>query len=112
MLKKKIGVIKPTMRQKKRYIKLKVYAQQITQDKYKLENTFKKNLQKIYGLFVDVDTNLKIIEINEKNEIIIRINKTYLNQFISSLLFLNKEIGIIKIQKISNTLKKQKQFTK
>jgi len=105
--KKKINVIRPTLRHKKRYIQLKYFTDKdIVLNEIKLYTLFLKNLEKTYGVFINAETNLTIISFDyKKREIIIRINKEYLSEFISSLFLLNNDLGLVIIKKISSTIK-------
>ncbi len=102
-IKKKLNVIRPTLRHKKKYFLIS-YSSDINEDK--IHSLFIKNYEKTYGLFSLIECNLTVIESNLKNKtIIIRINKEYNEQFLSSLFFLKQNLGLIFVLKQASTLK-------
>jgi RNase P/RNase MRP subunit POP5 len=120
MSKKRINVIRPTLRHKKRYVILKF----IETNNYNSNNLLYKNLnklniykiisknfQKIYGLFQQVNANITILDYNlENKEVLIRVNREYLDKFIGSLLFIkNTQLPLFCILEIKNTIKNKKE---
>jgi RNase P/RNase MRP subunit POP5 len=127
--KKKLNVIRPTLRHKKKYIELKLLNTNSINNKinnnsnsnsncsyncnklnildaYELHKVFYKNFQKVYGLFSQINVNITVIDFNKNNNVIlIRINSLYIKEFVSSLFFLNNELGLFKINKIGSTIK-------
>ncbi len=108
--KKKLNVIRPTLRHKKRYLEIKLLNTNKLNldllDTAGLHKIFYKNYQKAFGLFNQIEANITIMDFNKDNKtILIRINRFYLNEFISSLFFLKNELNLFKINKISSTIK-------
>lgn len=102
----KINVIRPTLRHKKRYICLKVSNNLDELDKKKISLIFIRNFQKLYGLFSLTNANISVLEVDSKKKtIVIRVNKVNLDQFLSSLFYLNSDFGLIFVQKVSSTIK-------
>ena len=109
MQKKKLSVIRPTLRHKKRYILIKLLDTAINFDSKKIYSVLTQALLKNSGLFVQVDTNITILEADVVSKtLLIRINKDYLNEFISSLFFAQAELGLLKIVETTSTIKKIK----
>ena len=107
MKKTKLGVIRPTLRHKKRYILLKLVNPDISLDSKKIYSVLTQSLQKSKGIFIQVECNITILEIDNKAKtILIRINKEYIDEFIESLFFAQNELGLIKILEIKNTIKR------
>lgn len=105
--KKKLNVIRPTLRHKTIYFKLKFTKS--FDDEKKLKNIVFKNFEKTNGLFSQINTNLSIFSINLKESIlIIRINSNYKDEFLSSLFFLSNYLGLIYILKEARTIKSLK----
>lgn len=107
MKKKKLAVIRPTLRHKKRYIQLQLLTFSGVFDSRSLHGVLIKALQKQSGVFSQTEANITIIDIDQKSKtILIRINKEYLEQFIASLFFAQSELGLLKIKDIKSTIKK------
>jgi len=107
MKKKKLAVIRPTLRHKKRYIEIQLLSYPQTLDSKTIYITLTKALQKNSGVFVQLETNITIIDIDTKTKtLLIRVNKEYLEQFISSLFFAQSDLGLIKVKNIKSTIKK------
>jgi len=106
MPKKKINVIRPTLRHKKRYVTLKFIDPVIDLDKQKIFFALYKSLQKSNGIFVQISTNITVLEYDfENTTALIRINREYLSEFLGSLFFLESDYGIIKIISVDSTIK-------
>jgi RNase P/RNase MRP subunit POP5 len=106
MPKKKINVIRPTLRHKKRYVTLKFIGSTIIQDKQKIFTLLYKSLQKTNGIFVQISTNITVLDFDsETNIALIRINKDYLSEFLGSLFFLDSDFGEVKVISIDSTIK-------
>jgi RNase P/RNase MRP subunit POP5 len=104
-IKKKLNVIRPTLRHKKRYFKLS-YSKENHTNIYSL---LSKNYEKSYGLFSLIESNLTVMDLNtDKKTIIVRINKDYKSLFLSSLFFLKQDLGLIFVLKEASTLKSLK----
>jgi RNase P/RNase MRP subunit POP5 len=102
-IKKRLNVIRPTLRHKKVYLKIS-FRKEILKEK--IFFLFSKNYQNTYGLFYLINCNLTLIDFNSnKKEIILRINKDYFDSFLTSIFFLKKDLGAIFILKIKTTLK-------
>lgn len=107
MKKTKLGVIRPTLRHKKRYILIKIINPAIVLDSKKCYSVLTQSMQKNSGIFHQIECNITILDIDLKSQtILIRINKDYLDEFISSLFFVQAELGLIKILEIKSTIKK------
>ncbi|MFA7576127.1 MAG: Rpp14/Pop5 family protein, partial [archaeon] len=86
--KKKLNVIRPTLRHKKRYVHFS-FSKEILSDPYNLFTILNNNFQKVFGVFLTAKANITVIDLDlEKREVIVRVNKFYLNQFLGSLFFL------------------------
>jgi len=106
MRKTKLGVIRPTLRHKKRYILLKLINPMVTMEQKKLFSVFTLSMQKASGVFAQVDANITILDIDSKSKtILIRLNKEYIDEFTGSLFFAQNEIGLIKVLEIKSTIK-------
>lgn len=106
MPKKKINVIRPTLRHKKRYVTLKFIDPIVDLDKQKIFSALYKTLQKTNGIFVQISTNITVLEFDfENTTALIRINKDYLSEFLGSLFFLESDYGVIKVISIDSTIK-------
>ncbi|MDD3975668.1 MAG: hypothetical protein PHN22_00680 [Candidatus ainarchaeum sp.] len=101
---KKINVIRPTLRHKKRYLKISCFNDLSSYDNKKLAYIFIKNFQKTHGLFKTSSANISVLDF-KNNIIIIRVNKLFLNDFLSSLFYINNDLGLLFIEKQSFTLK-------
>ena len=102
--KKTINVIRPTLRHKKRYIKL--YLSKNDLDKKDLYKVFFNNFKDFYGKFVCLEANLTIIDFDSKNNFLVfRVNKDFLDEFLGSLFFLNSRFDLVIIKKVSSTIK-------
>jgi len=109
MKKKKLAVIRPTLRHKKRYIQLQLLTYPGVLDSRIAHGILVKALQKQSGVFSQTEANITIIDIDQKSKtILIRINKEYLEQFIASLFFAQPELGLLKVKDIKSTIKKVK----
>lgn len=107
MKKTKLAVIKPTLRHKKRYVQLQLLTYNQSLDARLIHTILCKALQKQSGIFVQIESNITILETNPKTkELIIRINKEYLDEFIGSLFFAQSDLGLIKVKDIKSTIKK------
>lgn len=107
MKKKKLAVIRPTLRHKKRYVLLELLTFPHNLDSKSIFLSLSRALQKQSGVFVQLDTNITILDADSKTKnILIRVNKEYLEEFISSLFFAQQELGLIKIKSIKSTIKK------
>jgi len=106
--KKKLNVIPPTLRDKKRYVLFSFSI--VPQGVFSKQDFFRiilKNHEKIYGLFNSISANLNLINFDSnKKEILIRVNKDNLDDFITGLFFLKDQFGLIVIKNISQTIKK------
>lgn len=102
-IKKRLNVIRPTLRHKKIYLKLSFRKDVL---KEKIFSLFYKNYQNIYGLFYLINCNITLIDFNEdRKEVIFRINKDFLDSFLASLFFLKKDLGLIFVLEKKTTLK-------
>lgn len=109
MKKTKLGVIRPTLRHKKRYVLIKLINPEISLESKKIHSVLTQSLQKTCGIFVQTECNITILEIDTKTQtILIRINKEYLDEFIGSLFFAQNETGLIKVLEVKSTIKKLK----
>ena len=109
MKKKKLAVIKPTLRHKKRYVELQLLSYPQNIDSKTIYTTLTKALQKNSGIFIQLETNITVIDVDSKTKtLLIRVNKEYLEQFISSLFFAQSDLGPIKVKNIKSTIKKIK----
>ncbi len=107
MKKTKLGVIRPTLRHKKRYVLIKLINPEVILDSKKIYSVLTQSLQKACGIFVQTECNITILEIESKSQtLLIRTNKEYLDEFIGSLFFAQAELGLIKILEIKSTIKK------
>ena len=106
-IKKKVNVIRPTLRHKKVYFKIS-FSKKID-DVKKIKNLFFKSYEKTNGIFSQINGNLSILEINSKEgEIILRVNQLYKDDFLSSLFFFKKEFGTIIVLDEKKTIKSLK----
>jgi len=109
MKKTKLAVIRPNLRHKKRYVQLQLLTYNQSLDGKVIHTALCKALQKQSGIFVQIESNITVLEINPKTkELIIRINKEYLDEFIGALFFVQSDLGLLKIKKIESTIKKVK----
>ncbi|MFA5745919.1 MAG: Rpp14/Pop5 family protein [archaeon] len=109
MKKTKLAVIRPNLRHKKRYVQLQLLTYNQSIDQKIIHTTLCRALQKQSGIFAQIESNITILETNPKTkELIIRINKEYLDEFIGSLFFAQSDLGLIKIKDIKSTIKKVK----
>jgi len=109
-IKKKLNVIPPTQRDKKRYVLL--YLSKIGSDIKNEQEIYKiiiKNFERIHGLFKSVYSNITIISFNkQEKEILIKVNKDYLDDLLTSLFFLKQQFGLVCVKSINQTIKKSK----
>lgn len=107
MKKKKLAVIRPTLRHKKRYVLLELLTYPQALDSKSIYLSLSRALQKQSGIFVQQETNITLLEINPNTKTaLIRVNKEYLEEFISSLFFAQQELGLIKVNSTKSTIKK------
>jgi RNase P/RNase MRP subunit POP5 len=99
-LKKKLNVIRPTLRHKKLYIKIEYTKESFT----KISSLILKNYQSIYGLIHLVNANITIMNSDNKTALI-RINKDYKDSFLGSIFFLKSDLGLVYVIKQASTLK-------
>jgi len=104
-IKKKLNVIRPTLRHKKIYVKVK-YTKEYSSNLFSL---FSKNYEKTNGVFSLIDSNLTVMEsnLNQKTSII-RLNKSYKDSFLASLFFLKQDLGLIFVLKQVTSIKSLK----
>lgn len=106
MPKQKINVIRPTLRHKKRYVTLKFIDPIIDLDQQKIFSALYKSLQKANGIFVQIATNITVLEYNSESfTALVRVNKDYLSEFLGSLFFLGEEYGVVKVISVNSTIK-------
>jgi len=106
-IKKKLNVIRPTLRHRKRYFLL-TFTKEFSLNT-KIHSLFLKNFEKIHGLFSLIECNLTVMDFNFENKtVVIRINNNYRSLFLSSLFFLKDDFGLISILKEASTLKSLK----
>ncbi len=109
MKKKRLAVIKPTLRHKKRYLQLQLLTYNQPIDSKIVQTILYKALQKQSGIFSQIETNITIIDTEQKTKtLLIRINKEYLDTFIASLFFAQSDLGLLKVKDIKSTIKKVK----
>jgi len=107
MIKKKLNVIPPTLRMKKRYVILKCSKLSITNQAEILRHII-HNFENIFGMFKSINAGIILVSFSfEKKEITLRVNKDNLDDLLTSFLFLERDFGLISI-KISHTIKKSK----
>jgi RNase P/RNase MRP subunit POP5 len=108
--KKRLNVVPPTLRDKKRYISFSfTKAPQEASNEQELSRIIIKNFEKVNGLFKSIKANISLIWLDkDKKEVLIRVNKDNLDELITSLFFLKYQFGLIKINGISQTIKKGK----
>lgn len=108
-MKKKLKTIRPTLRHKKRYVLLKLLTKPLSSDLKKTYHILCNGLQKNSGIFIQIDSNITILEIDTKqNTFLVRVNKEHLEDFLSSLFFSQADLGLIKVLEIKTTIKKMK----
>ena len=111
MPKQKINVIRPTLRHKKRYVTLKFIDPVIDLDKQKIFYALYKSLQKSNGIFVQISTNITVLEYNSESfTALVRVNKDYLSEFLGALFFLGEEYGVVKVISVDSTIKQANCF--
>lgn len=104
-MKKKIQVIKPTQRHKKRYVLLKASKDISNYSEKDLFYLFFNNLSHMYGFVSANITNLVLLEVDSnQNTLLFRVNKDYLDYFLGSLLFI-KDLGVIRVVSVNSTIK-------
>ncbi|HRS42385.1 MAG TPA: Rpp14/Pop5 family protein [Candidatus Diapherotrites archaeon] len=107
MKKKKLAVIRPNLRHKKRYVHLELLTYPHALDSKTVYSSLSRALQKQSGIFVQLEANITIIEMDFKAKtILIRVNKDYLEEFLASLFFAQQDLGLLKIKNIKSTIKK------
>jgi len=107
MIKKKINVIPPTLRMKKRYVILTV-SKLPTTNQVELIKLIISNFESIFGIFKSINASIILVSFSlDKKEIGLRVNKDNLDDLLTSFLFLEKDFGIISI-KVAQTIKKSK----
>ena len=99
-IKKKLNVIRPTLRHKKIYFKLE-FTKEYSNNLFSL---FLKNYQNIFGLFSLVNANITLMK-STKNTAIVRINKDYKDSFLTSIFYLKQDLGLVYVTKQVSTLK-------
>lgn len=105
-MKTKLNVIRPTLRHKKRYVLLE-FLEKKELDAKSIHSSLVLNLQKAHGIFTQIETNITVLDFDKKTKtLLIRVNKEYLDEFINSLFFSQTELGLLKILKITSTIKK------
>jgi|GEM_PF-4140242 len=92
-------MISPNIRPRKRYILLKVHEPEESLSKEKID----QELKRIFGIFFNLKLGLYTVSI-DNDYIILRVDANSLNIVLAGL-FLIKNIGIIKIVKISGSIK-------
>ena len=103
IVKKKIGVISPTLRHKKRYVSFS-YSNNV--DEKGIGRLLSDNFLRVHGIFANIEANLMIASNDFKHKkLIVRVNKDLLDKFISSLFFLEKELGLVIVESVSSTIK-------
>jgi RNase P/RNase MRP subunit POP5 len=104
-MKKKIQVIKPTQRHKKRYVLIEVSKDIDNYTEKEIFYLFLNSLYYLHGFVVANITNLVLLEANtSKKQILFRVNKEYLDCFLGSLLFV-KNVGVVKVVTVKSTIK-------
>ena len=79
--KKKLNVIRPTLRHKKRYVHFS-FSKGLSYDAYNLFMLLNNNFQKIFGIFITAKANITVINLDlEKNEITVRVTGSLKNTF-------------------------------
>jgi len=108
--KKKLNVIPPTLRDKKRYVSFtSSKASSEIKNEQDVFRVIVKNFEKTHGLFKSISANLTIISFNkEEKEVLVRVNKDNLDDLLTSLFFLKDQLGLIRIKSIDQTIKKSK----
>jgi len=102
--KKKINIIRPTLRHKKRYISFNYSKQLSITTKIKIYLSLFKSLVQNKGLVVANNANITVLAVDEsKKEVLVRINMLCLDDFLGSL-FLNKDLGLISNITIKSTI--------
>lgn len=110
-MKKKIQVIKPTKRHKKRYVLIEVSKDIDKYTEKELYYLFYNSLCFLHGFVLANLTNIVLLEVNNQDkqkQLLFRVNKEHLELFLGSLLFV-KDVGVIKVVDIKSTLRS---FTK
>ncbi len=101
-IKKKLNVIRPTLRHRKIYFKIS-YSKENNSSPYLI---LSKNYENNYGLFSLISSNLTLMDYNKDlKNFVVRINKDYGGLFLSTLFFLKQDFGLIYVQKEASTLK-------
>lgn len=100
-MKKRLNVIRPTLRHKKLYIKLS-FSKNISYDVFQI---FLKNYINTHGFLSSIECNLTLMQTLPNNILIFRLNKLYQNDFLSSLFFLKEQLGLVVVLKQASTLK-------
>jgi len=107
MIKNRLNVIPPTLRMKKRYVVLKC-SKLDTINQSEVIKKILNNYESIFGVFNLINASIILVSFSfEKKEITLRVNKENIDNLLTSLLFLEKDFGLISI-KISQTIKKSK----
>jgi len=107
--KKKINVIRPTLRHKKRYISFNYLKPLPVTTKIKVYLSLFRSLVQDKGLVIANDANITVLSVDEsRKEVLVRINMLYLDDFLSSL-FLNKDFALITNISIKSTIKQFKE---
>jgi len=107
MPKKRINVIRPTLRQGKRYVLLR-FSQEKSKvlDQRSLYTMLSNNFQYAQGIFSLSEAGITIMSFEpSKCLAIVRISDDYLDKFLSSLLFLSTDLGYILVESVKPTLK-------
>jgi RNase P/RNase MRP subunit POP5 len=107
MKKKKLAVIRPNLRHKKRYLAIELLTYPQGLDSKTIYQSFSRALQKQSGIFVQLEANITVIDMDSKSKtLLVRVNKEYLEEFISSLFFAQSDLGLIHIKSLKSTIKK------
>jgi RNase P/RNase MRP subunit POP5 len=105
-MKKKIKVIKPTQRHKKRYVLIEVTKDISKYTQKDIFYLFFKNVSYFKGFIIANLLNIVVLDVfSNKKQILFRVNKQYIDEFIGSLFFI-KDLGAIKVVSITTTFKR------
>ncbi len=104
-MKKKLQVIKPTQRHKKRYVLLKVFSNIDGYTEKDLYFLFNKSFCYTHGFVLGLVANISLLKVDfSEKTLLFRVNKQQLDNFISSLMFV-KEVGVISVVCVESTVK-------
>jgi|GEM_PF-830144 len=105
-MKKKINVIKPTRRHKKRYVQIKVSFDISGNSEKELYFMFNSAFSYLHGVVKATLANLTLLDVDfQKKCLFFRVNKDCLDDFLGSLLFV-KDLGLVCVVDVKNTIKK------